>query len=199
GSDGRRCLRGRGPSCVGERQQAAAHPRGSVPDGTVMPWARSVSSMGIRSRRCRPQRSHVQSMRGAPEHRACRYWVRGRRCTIVPERPTLPPCRALCTRPSATPTVGGQGCDRRRSHAQSPSPCLLYATNIGNKPALDCMSVKFRHSTYPLCDKTGCNEPKSLACSTRRERYQGALLRTPTLSLLLRLWSRLFYLLSSAA
>jgi hypothetical protein len=68
-------------------------------------------------------------------------------------------CRSLGIQPSATPTGGGQGCDRWCSYTQSRIACCPYATNIGNKAALDCMSVAFRHSTYPLRDNTGRTHP----------------------------------------
>jgi hypothetical protein len=42
-------------------------------------------------------------------------------------------CRSLCTRPSATPTGGEQGCDRRCSDAQSRIACRPYTYCISRR------------------------------------------------------------------
>ena len=72
-------------------------------------------------------------------------------------------CRSLYTRPSATPTGGGQGCDRRCSHAQSRMACCPYATNIGNKVALDLRLSRFKPTvslgvTYAVVCTCGCDD-----------------------------------------
>src|SRR5262252_749060 len=62
----------------------------------------------------------------------------------------LHPRRSLDTRPAATPIGGGQGGDRRGSHAQRRRAYRPYATNICNKLALDCMGTHGGHVTYSL-------------------------------------------------
>jgi len=88
GIAGGRCLRVRGPSCVGKRHQAAAYPRGSVTAGNVRPWARSASSMAMQSRRLQPQRSRFQTRSVSPGRRGFRHRVRAGRCTSAPARPS---------------------------------------------------------------------------------------------------------------